>query len=60
MIYKLTEDDDYIPFKYVSCINEPLDKKQVKEWSGDNDFEGAFVTTIKKLDSKDFIAQKES
>ena len=51
MLFKQTEDDDYLPFRYISGINKPLDKKGVKDWMSEKDFDGIFVTTIKKLDS---------
>ena len=55
----MTEDDDYVPFRYFTSINGILDKKQIKNWTSEKDFDGSFVTTIKKLDSKDFIIDKE-
>ena len=59
MLYKMTEDDDLLPFRYVTELNKPLDKKGIKNWVSEKDFDGLFVTTIKKLDSKDFITTKE-
>ena len=55
----MTEDDDLLPFRYVTELNKPLDKKGIKNWVSEKDFDGLFVTTIKKLDSKDFITTKE-
>ena len=55
----MTEDDDYLPFRYVTEINKPLDKKGIKDWVSIKDFDGTFVTSIKKLDSKDFITIKD-
>ena len=59
-IFKNTEDDDFLPFRYISSINGPLDKKEIKNWDAGTKFDGSIVTSIKKLDNKDFIVQKEN